>query len=213
MSDDLASDGLWLSISDVAREKNVTRQAIAKRVDALVEAGKLETRPGPAGTKLVNLAQYDLAVGEVGDAARELGAETKADDEPSSNPAYRDHQAREKQYSADLKFLELQQRLGKLVEREDVERAADEAGELLVAVVDRLPTHAERIAAAVGKDGPSGARVALKEIAREVRTALADAIGRLGMRGALAQLKAEADDSTRDDVDDLTRPDQSPGAA
>jgi DNA-binding IscR family transcriptional regulator len=72
-------DGLWLSISEIARLKDKSRQAIAKRVEALVEAGKLQTKPGEGGTKLVNLAQFDRAVGEVGDAVKEAAAATRAE--------------------------------------------------------------------------------------------------------------------------------------
>src|SRR5579864_3357754 len=92
MSDDARLDldaGLWLSVSEIARQKDKTRQAIAKRVDALVEAGKIETRP-------------DLDAG----------------DTPAS-PALRDHQARAAQYTADLKFLDLEERLGRLVPIEE----------------------------------------------------------------------------------------------
>jgi hypothetical protein len=61
--------------------KDKSRQAIAKRVDALVEAGKLQTKPGDGGTKLVNLAQFDRAVGETGDAVKEGAAVTRAEAE------------------------------------------------------------------------------------------------------------------------------------
>lgn len=95
MSNDLTA-GLWLSISEIARLKGKTRQAIAKRVAALAEDGLLETRPGENGTKLVNLAQFDRAVGEVGDAIKEGAAETRAEMEgrASASPVLRDHQAR-----------------------------------------------------------------------------------------------------------------------
>lgn len=182
---DLA-DGLWLSISEIARQKDKSRQAIAKRVDALVEAGKLKTKPGEGGTKLVNLAQYDRAVGETGDAVKEGAAVTRAEIETgagaSESPALRDNQARAAKYSADLKFLDLEERLGRLVPVGEVEDAAQKCAEATVRVVDRLPTYADAIAAAVGKDGPAGARAKLKEIAREIRQAIAEAHGELARK-------------------------------
>jgi DNA-binding Lrp family transcriptional regulator len=183
MSDDGRLDldaGLWLSVSEIAREKGKSRQAIAKRVAELVEAGKLETRSGPNGTKLVNLAAFDRAVGETGDAVKEGAAEARAEielgNEPTS-PALRDHQARSAQYSADLKYLELEERLGRLVLAAEVKEAGQKAGEAIVRILDRLPTYAEVIAAASIKDGTQGARASLKEIARELRAAIADAMG------------------------------------
>jgi hypothetical protein len=157
MSDEPRLDldaGLWLSVSEIARQRGKSRQAIAKRVAELVEAGKLETRPGPNGTKLVHLAQFDRAVGETGDAFKETAAETRAEldagagADPTS-PALRDHQARAAQYSADLKYLDLEERLGNLVPIAEVKEAGQKAAEAIVRIVDRLPTFAEAIAAPV----------------------------------------------------------------
>jgi DNA-binding IscR family transcriptional regulator len=72
-------DGLWLSISEIARLKGVSRQAIAKRIGSLTAHGLLDVQPGQNGSKLINLAQFDRAVGEVGDAIKEGAAETRAE--------------------------------------------------------------------------------------------------------------------------------------
>lgn len=190
--------GLWLSISEIANERGKTRQAIAKRVAGLVEAGKLETRPGPNGTKLVNLAQFDRAVGETGDAVKEGAAETRAEGEGDAekNPALRDHQSRAAQYTADLKFLDLEERLGRLVPIAEIEDAAIKCAEATVRTIDRLPTFADAIAAAVGKDGPAGARGKLKEIGRELRAEIAKAFGELA--GKAEPMTIEPADFDRD---------------
>ncbi|WP_022722956.1 hypothetical protein [Rhodopseudomonas sp. B29] len=173
--------GLWLSISDIARQKGKSRQAIAKRVAGLVEAGLVDTKPGGDGTKLVNLAQFDRAIGDTGDAVKEGAAQSRAEADIApagdGSPALRDHQARAAQYTADLKFLDLEERLGRLVPIVDVTDGANRAAELIIREIDRLPSHAETLAAAVGKDGPQGARVALKDIARDIRTVIAEAMG------------------------------------
>jgi hypothetical protein len=190
--------GLWLSISEIARIKEKSRQAIAKRVDALAEAGKLQTKPGEGGTKLVNLAQFDRAVGESGDAVKEGAAVTRAEAEGDTerNPALRDHQARAAQYTADLKYLDLEERLGRLVPVAEVEDAAAKCAEATVRIIDRLPTFADSIAGAVGKDGPAGARAKLKEIARELRAAIAAAHGELARKAEPMTLEpADFDDA------------------
>lgn len=179
---DLAEAGLWLSISDIARERGKSRQAIAKRVDSLVEAGKLETRPGPGGTKLVSLAQFDRAVGEIGDAFKEGAAETRAENESgdaSDSPALRSHQARNAQYSADIKFLDLEERLKRLVPVDEAKAGGIKIGEAVVAILGRLPTYAETVNAASVKDGVQGARGALKDIERDLRTSIAQALARI----------------------------------
>jgi DNA-binding MarR family transcriptional regulator len=182
-------DGLWLPIAEIARIKNVSRQTIAEHVAKLEGAGKIETRPGPRGTKLVNLAQYNLARNEVGDAARELGAETKSffdgdDDAPPSgnftgDPSYRDAQAREKKYRADLAEIEVRQRLGELV---PVAKLADDVAkcaEAIVAAIERLPHGADECATAVAREGAAGARAYLKKSARATRVAIVAALQKL----------------------------------
>jgi hypothetical protein len=194
MSHDL-TDGLWLSISEIARLKGKSRQAIAKRIALLVAKGLLDTRPGENGTKLVNLARFDRVVGEVGDASKEGAAETRAAIEAAeapASPALRDHQARAAQYAADLKFLDLEERIGRLVPVVEVEEAAAKCAEATVRIIDRLPTYADSIASAVGKDGPAGARAKLKEIARELRGGIAEAHGELA-RKAEPMVLAPAD--------------------
>lgn len=180
---DLVEAGLWLSISEIARERGKSRQAIAKRVDSLVEAGKLETRAGPSGTKLVSLAQFDRAVGETGDAFKEAAAETRAEAESDAtavaSPALRDHQSRAAQYTADLKFLDLEERLGRLVPIDEAKQGGVKIGEAVVRILGRLPTYAEGMAAAAAKDGVQGARGMFKEIERDLRTAIAEAIGEI----------------------------------
>lgn len=179
MSNDLAA-GLWLSISEIARLKDKSRQAIAKRVAALVGRGLLDTRPGENGTKLVNLAQFDRAVGEVGDAIKEGAAESRAEIEAGevpASPALRDHQARAAQYAADLKFLDLEERLGRLVPVSEVKEAGAKLGEAVVRVIERLPTFSESVASVAVKDGAHGVRVTLKEITRQLRTEIAEAMG------------------------------------
>lgn len=172
--------GLWLSVSEIARQRGKSRQAIAKRVAELVEAGKLETRPGPNSTKLVHLAQFDRAVGETGDAFKEAAAETRAELDTAgadpTSPALRDHQARAAQYSADLKFLDLEERLGRLVPVAEVKEAGQAAGEKIVSIVDGMPMFADALAALAVKDGAQGVRGRLKEIARDMRAAIAAAM-------------------------------------
>jgi DNA-binding IscR family transcriptional regulator len=182
-SHDLVEAGLWLSVSEIARQKDKSRQAIAKRVDSLVEAGLLETRPGPGGTKLVNLAQFDRAVGEVGDAFKEAAAETRAEAEiditSPASPVLRDHQSRAAQYTADLKFLDLEERLGRLVPIEEAKTGGIKIGEAVVRIIGRLPTYAEAMTAVAVKDGVQGSRGLFKDIERELRVAIAEAIGEI----------------------------------
>jgi DNA-binding Lrp family transcriptional regulator len=182
MTDLLDEMGLWESVAEVARRKGITRQSLNERVDRLASEGLIKVRRD-GRSKLINVAEFDRVVGEVGDAVKEGAAATRAEaDDLEKNPALRDHQARAAQYTADLKFLDLEERLGRLVPVSEVEEAAVKCAESTVRVIDRLPTYADAVAAAVGKDGPAGARAKLKEIAREIRQAIAEAHGELARK-------------------------------
>ncbi|MGY3451930.1 hypothetical protein [Bradyrhizobium sp. USDA 4353] len=174
---ELAS-GLWLSVAELARLKNLSRQSVHERVRRLVEAGDIFTR-GEGRSLRVNLAQYDLAVGSTGDAAREAGTATKAmaDVDAPTSSAFRDAQTREKQYTADLKYLELQQRLGELVPVAEAKAGARTMAETVLKVIARLPSHADTLAAAFTKAGIPQVRAELNAIVHNMRVEIADAFG------------------------------------
>jgi len=183
MTGDLLDVGLWESVAEVARRKGITRQSLNERVDRLESEGLITVkRAGRA--KMINVAEFDRVVGDIGDAVKEGAAITRAEAEgvDDKNPALRDHQARAAQYTADLKYLDLEERLGRLVPVGEVEDAATKCAEAVVRVIDRLPTYADVVAAAVGKDGPAGARAKLKEIAREIRQSIAESYGELARK-------------------------------
>lgn len=108
--------GVWVSVADLAKRKNVTRQSASERVAKLERAGLIVTRRD-GRSKLVELATYDRAVGQVGDGAREQAAETKRDAarEPQASGPLRDAQAERATYDAKLKALDYAERTGQLV--------------------------------------------------------------------------------------------------
>ncbi|QRM55136.1 winged helix-turn-helix domain-containing protein [Sinorhizobium sp. BG8] len=110
--------GVWVTIADLAKRKGVSRQTVHERVARLEKDGLLATRRD-GRSKLVELATYDRAVGQAGDAFRESGAETKrkaaaADAAPVPAPL-RDAQAERAQYEAKLKALDYAERTGQLL--------------------------------------------------------------------------------------------------
>jgi DNA-binding MarR family transcriptional regulator len=174
----------WLTISDLAREKGVDKSAISRRVSRLEEQGLLTTRT-TGRVKLVNLAEFDRAIANTGNAVQELNARgaTAADEgDGSGNPILAREQARRAAYDADLKSLDLQERLKNLVKADEMTLAVTEVAMALAQAIDALPGRAEALAAVVGKDGATGLRAALKAVARELRETLARAAERFGER-------------------------------
>ena len=100
------------------------------------------------GIRAVNLAAFDVAVGETGDAFKEASAETRAENESgnaSTSPRMRDDQARSAKYTADRQFLDLQERLQRLVPVEEAKEGGIKIGEAVVAVLGRLPSFADQM--------------------------------------------------------------------
>ncbi|MFB6460466.1 hypothetical protein [Bradyrhizobium tunisiense] len=170
-----AGDGLWLTISDIAARKSVTKQTISERVNKLVAEHGLSTRPGKGKSKLVNLAEYDRLVGETTDLSRQQGADTKAADEapaPARDGTFSKAQADRAGYEAELKRLDLEERLGKLLSIEDVTRSMERCAAVIVREIEQIPDHCDELFGAASKGGAPELRQALKDLVRKVRLSL-----------------------------------------
>jgi hypothetical protein len=185
---------LWVSISELASLKGVTKQSISERVARLETSRLLATRKGSANTKLVNLAEYDRAVGETTDLAKQQAAVTMratrtdsaAENDAgaaSADPTYVEAQRRKTHYEADLKALELGERMGSLVAINKVETVIAEIAEEIARPINQLPLRADEIAAAASRDGPAGVRAVLKDAAFNLLRAIAHALRRLDLNG------------------------------
>jgi DNA-binding Lrp family transcriptional regulator len=173
---------LWLTISELAARQGVGPPAISMRVKALVADGQLQTRKGRGRRKLVNLVQFLAAIGESGDAAREMPQETREaaqESDVAASPSYRDAQIRKAQADAAYREYDLRQKQGELVEIAELGGAAEACAEAIVAAIERLPAHAAEMAAGVGHDGERGARTQYRQDARHLRIAIVDAFDRM----------------------------------
>lgn len=193
------SDGLWVSVRELSRLKGVDVAVISRKVAGFVEKGLLSTRPGPRGAKMVNRAEYDRLVGQTGDPVKERAAETarlfREPDEAATVPsgaadpaAVQANNAKRTSalYEAELKKLELGEKLGDLIGRNDLMQARDRCGAAIATVIERIPLRASEMSAAVAKGGEAGARDLLRKVAFDVSQAIATALRSLAAEG-LAQ--------------------------
>lgn len=176
---------LMLSVSEIARAKGVTAQAISKRVKRFVAEGRLETRE-LRGQKMVPLADYDRLVGETTDFGRarpvqgtdgggaETGRAVEGRVSTDENPIYTQEQARKARYDADLRAIELGKARREILLTADVERDMARCAEAMVRRIDLLPALAEDCAAAVARNGADGARQFLRAQARLLREAVGE---------------------------------------
>ena len=166
--------GLWLSISALAKLRGVSKQAISKRAERLHAQGLLSRRDGPRSTVLINVAEFDRAVGDTTDLARATThADAPAPKKEGAALVYSDEQARRVAYLADIAKLDLDERLGKLAPIDAIEAAMVRCAEAMVRIIDQLPARADDLAIAVAAEGAPGARAALKGFARDLRETLA----------------------------------------
>jgi DNA-binding MarR family transcriptional regulator len=157
---------MWVSISEAAKQQGVSRQAAHKRVEDLVANGRLSTRPGPRNTRLVNLAAYLRAVRDETDPAQYLRNRMDAplfdrpladpeveDDETGDLPAsdganYQRARAQREAFNAENARLDLEERRGALVDKDEVDRRQMEIFRRLRDRLLQLPaTSAGRLAA------------------------------------------------------------------
>lgn len=178
----LGSDGLWVTITELAQRKGLGKPAVSERVARFEAQGLLTTRPGKGKAKLVNLAEFDRVAGETTDLGREQGAATRrsivspAGAGPGTDPVYTQEQARKMAYAADREKIALGTDLDLLV---PVDRLRDEVLRLMAPIVarlDRIEGRADDVSAAVARNGSSGARAWLKAFKVELRNDIADAL-------------------------------------
>jgi len=189
-----APEGIWLTISELARKKGVDKSTISVRVSALEEEGRITTRKGAGKTKLVELAEYDQAVGETTDLSKAQAAATaranRLDDAAASDGSVagdatlREAQRQKLFYEARTKALEYGRQTGQLVAIDRVNSVIAEVGEAIRQPISQLPLHADEINAAAVRDGPAGVRSLLKEIAFNLSKAISAALGKLNLAGA-----------------------------
>ncbi len=106
--------GLWITVAELARRKGVSKQTAAEKVNRLENEGRISTRK-EGRSRLVELAAYDRAVGTVGDASKEIGAQTKRDETSGENSGLRDAQTERAKYEARLKALDFAERSGLVI--------------------------------------------------------------------------------------------------
>lgn len=184
MMTDLGAPGdlpaVLVTISDLAQRKGVSKQAISKRVARLVAENRLTVHDGSRGTRLVSLAEYDRVIGETADLARTAAAATvKRAAEPTAASVYTGEQTRHMAARADLALLALEERRGTLVQVDKLAEAGARIADALNRVLESFAGRADDIAAAVHKDGVTGARGVMKTLSRDAREALARELERL----------------------------------
>lgn len=196
-----ADVGVWLTIAELARRKGVSKQAATKRVNRLVEEGRLNVR-AEGRNRLVELATYDRLVGQVGDAFKEQAAatvrETRAEKSPRqptleevTQPGLRDAQTERAKYEARLKALDFAERTGQVVPlkgEHGIEGALIKVSDQVVRHLGQPMQWVDEIMEASRKGEPQLRRLLRSKVA-ELRRAIAEDL--LKISGEAAQAEAD----------------------
>jgi hypothetical protein len=191
-SDAEGAPALWLSISEVARLRGVKPQSIHEKVVRLVDSGLLQTRPGRGRERLIDVAQFDRAVGET----RERVVVREQPDADAAAPAQSAGltKARTAQaiYQARLLELELAERSGELVPVAHVKEAAAEMGHGVVRVLGMALFRADALLAAAGGNNVVELRRALRQLIHDQRVRCVEEFNKM----VAAAAKRDADAGT-----------------
>lgn len=176
---------VMMSVGDIARRDGVSVPNVSRRVKRLVEQHQLHVERDPQGrVALVNVVQYDELKNRFGDPSKAQAPARPSSSVLPSEPNESLDEARRvltwtEAERAKLK-LEAEQRL--YVRVEELESALGAAAEAIIDIVDRLPQASDDLAAAVARDGVAGLRNALKRMAVDYRTEIADALSGVAHR-------------------------------
>ena len=199
-----ADAALWVPLAEAGRQQTppVSRAAASKRVKKLVEAGRLATRRGPQGSVLVNLAAYLRAVRDETDPAQDLRngrvlvAEPADDDDAlptiGGQEGYHKARARREVINAEGARLDLDERLGRLVSKDDVEARVSSVFRTMRDRLLGMPAGlSERLAA---QPDARAVRALLTAEIRRVLDALATDLEHLDQAGDDEETEPDGDD-------------------
>lgn len=187
MAGPVNSDGpivMW-SIGQIAERDGVSKAAVSKMVGKLVSEHSLPVRrDGRDRVVGVSIADYDHHRAYFGSSEQDqtqpanVGGKGPAPNQPPSES--RDEALRQEAWMrVRRQKLEDAKAAGQLVRADILAEALAAAGRTIQSEVGRLQHRADDIALAVSKEGTSGARLALRKIAEEINTRIADALAKV----------------------------------
>jgi phage terminase Nu1 subunit (DNA packaging protein) len=167
-----------MSIADIAKHEGVKKPGVSRRVKQLRKSGLQVELDGQGRVSAVNFAQYQELKGRYGDPSK-AQAPGPSIEEPA-NESLEEARRQLTWIEAERAKLKLEAEQKLYVKVEDLEFAVDRVGEAIVQTVDQLIQSADDLAAAVAQHGVHGLRSALKKLAGDMKTGMADS-----MRGLL----------------------------
>ncbi len=172
---------MLIPLTELASSRGISKPSASINISRWTAQGAKITTRKKGKVLLVDGDAYDKAHA---DAA--TGSKSRLDgnrgNKTGAKPAYGSYareQARKIGYEAELKRLELEERLGNLIPREDLQRATELASEAVLRSIDHAVMRVDELQEASARGGVAALRVALKGVVRDVKTRCADALVRI----------------------------------
>jgi hypothetical protein len=183
-------DDRWVTVAELADSRGVTVQSVHQALKRWAKLGAPVSTRKKGHEIAINLREYEKRRGEVGSLPNASGQETvRLRNQDAPEPpggadtipivSYGAAQARKTTYDAELKKLDLEQQLGRLVETSAVAASAEMAAATMAGLIERLHMRAEEIYSAGQRDGLVGVRTALKIVRRDLMSKIADEFAKM----------------------------------
>jgi len=170
--------------AEYSQHRGMTRQ----QINMMIRNGAIPVIVNPDGTRTIDSEAADRAFEQ----ATALRMRNPAQPYENPNGLVKARTATEV-YTARLRQLEYEEKIGHLVRVEDLTRSMEHCAEMIVRDLDRIAMRAEDLAAAFTAGGIPALRSALKAVARDIRRTLADNMRVAADSAAPAEAPAEAE--------------------
>lgn len=172
-------DAVMRRVSEIAARDGVSKQAVSKKVKALVREHGLSVETDPRGhVRKVDVVQYDQLRGLTEDPSKRQ-APAKDDEPPPVNESYNEALRVKTWHEARRRELDLERERGNLVKLQEMAAGLEACAEQIGQVVDRLPNVTDDLANVVAREGSHGLRRALRKVASDLRGDIANVIAEL----------------------------------
>lgn len=176
-----AGEPVMVTLAELARLKGVSKPAITKRIKKLSAEGLIAVTVD-GSNKRVDLAAYDRAIGATGSPAHEQAAATAKAEAPAADThssTFRDAQTLKAQADARRAVLDVEERIGNLAPIKGpggIEDAMVEIGQAIIAAIDLVGNHADKLTQAARSGGEAAVRRQLRIMRDELRGAMTKAL-------------------------------------
>ena len=176
------------SIALIAERDGVSRQAVSKQIRKISELQpdtplELDGRGRIVG---VSIAHYDehrerfLNPAKIAATVLKSRVGRPATAAPSTD-SFEEARRQSEWIKVSREKIRHQQEIGQLVRTDKLREATHIVGNEIRAICARLPNRADELALAISREGISGARIALRKIAFELNTEIADKVSQISM--------------------------------